>query len=269
MLGLPTEVVSFSEVVDLVGVVIWPLVVLTVIAIAVTDRGRLLLRPILRRVRKISGGGFALELTPEAAVATKADVEGAVRAFSGPLGEQFEILAYSKKIRIVLGQLVNTLHPAGECKPGCGHRATVYVSDALYRDGLYQLVDYWPAGGGSGRRFSLRFGILGRAWRLEETLYDPTIPADNPEELIGNWGMTREQAEQAGRGRQSFFCATLKDDSGILVGAVYMDSMLPEAFPGIEERSQDGMLRNLGSRVGEVHRDIAALGPSIKVLQSD
>ena len=269
MTGLLTGVASFSEVIDLVSVVVWPLVVLIAIGIAVTDRGRRLLRPILRRLRKISGGGFALELSPEAAVATKADVEGAVRDFSVPLGEQFEVLAYAKKIRVVLGSVVNTLHPKEECKPGCDHRATVYVSDALYRDALYQLVDYWPAGTGSGRRFSLRFGILGRAWRLEETLYAPRIPADRPKALINSWGMTQEQAEMAGRGRQSFFCGVLRDDKGVLVGVLYMDSMKPKAFPDIKNRYEGQATWDLGGRVGEVHRDIAALGPSIRVLQSD
>lgn len=269
MIGFRTGVVSFSEVVNLISVLIWPLVVLVACGIAVSDRGRRLLRPIFRRLRKISGGGFALELSPEIAVATKADVEGTIRAFSGPLGEQFEILAYAKKIRAVLETVVNTLHPKEECGPGCDHRATVYVSDALYRDALYQLVDYWPIGSGAGRRFSQRFGILGRAWRLETTIYESEIPAHEPEALIASWGMNREQAEVAGRGRQSFFCGVLKDDTGVMVGVVYMDSTLPEAFPEVKERFEAHASSDLGGRVGEVHRGIAALGPSIKVLQSD
>ena len=44
-------------------------------------------------------------------------------------------------------------------------RSTIYVPDVLFQDTLYQLLDYYPEGGGRGRRKSLRFGIIGLAWR--------------------------------------------------------------------------------------------------------
>ena len=53
--------------------------------------------------------------------------------------------------------------------PNAGYRATVHIPDVLFSDTLYQLLDYWPKGKGGGRRFSARFGILGLAWRLEES----------------------------------------------------------------------------------------------------
>jgi hypothetical protein len=262
--------VSFSEVIDFVDVIIWPLVILIAIGLAITDRGQRFLRPILRRIRKVSGGGFALELSSEAAAATKVDVEGAITDFSKPLADEFERIAYAKKIRECLADAVAELLTDHQCPKACEHRATVYVSDALYRDALYQLVDYWPGGDGSGRRFSMRFGILGTAWRLGESLYRGRIPSDSPQKLIRGWGMTREQAEGAGRGRQSFFCGVLRD-RGALVGVLYMDAKTENAFPKdiVKRFRESRSAPNLGARVGEVHRHIADLGPAIRVLQSD
>jgi hypothetical protein len=259
--------VSFSDVVDLVSVVVWPLVVLIAIAVAVSKPGQRLLRPVLRRLRKISGGGFAVELSPEAAAATKADVEGAIGAFATPLGDEFERLAYFEGVRDHLIRALDDIFKGVE-RP-TGYRATVHVKDALYVDALYQLLDYWPMGGGSGRRYSIRFGLLGRSWRLGQTQYEKQVPVA-ARDLVTEWGMTREQAAQAGEGRRSFFCGTLFYDR-LLVGAVYMDAKEAEAFPeDIVKRfdnSDNALL--LARAVGCLREEIASRGPGIRLLQSD
>jgi hypothetical protein len=63
-------------------------------------------------------------------------------------------------------------------------RSTIYVSDLLFADTLYQLLDYYPfAAGPHGRVFSTRYGIIGKAWRLRETQYTPFV-SKNERELI-------------------------------------------------------------------------------------
>src|SRR4051794_2752150 len=99
MIGPAPAVASFQEVIDLISVVVWPLVVVIAIGFAASDRGKRLLRPILRRIRKVSAGTFALELSEEAAASTKADVEGAVRDFSSALRDEFNRLAYAEDVR--------------------------------------------------------------------------------------------------------------------------------------------------------------------------
>jgi hypothetical protein len=258
---------SLSEVGDFLGAIAWPLVALIAIFAALTDRGRRLLRPIMKRVRKISGAGFALELSPEAAAATKAEVEGTIQDFALSLRDEFERLAYAHHVRDHLAATMKELLAGHEAPDS--RRATVHLRDALYRDGLYQLVDYWPAGGGADRRFSKRFGMLGRAWRLEDSLYKPKVPVDI-QELIEDWGMTREQAERVGRERQSFFCGVLRDEDA-LVGVFYMDAKEEDAFPSdIEKRfAQSQAADHLATAVGRVQQAIADRGPGIKLLQSD
>jgi hypothetical protein len=46
-----------------------------------------------------------------------------------------------------------------------GLRATIHINDVIFPDYLYQLVDYYPGDGGAHRRFSQRYGIIGRSWR--------------------------------------------------------------------------------------------------------
>jgi hypothetical protein len=260
-------VAAFSEFIDLAAVLVWPLVVVFALLVAITDRGRRLLRPILRRIRKVTGpGGFALELSVEAAAATKADVEGAIRDFSVALRDEFERLAYAEDVRNRLAATVQDALSGHELPAGHDYRATVHVRDALYVDALYQLVDYWPGGTGAGRRYSTRFGMLGRAWRLGTSEYEDDIPT-TAEDLIKGWGMTQEQAERAGRDRRSFVCGILQH-GGSLVGVLYLDAKRERAFPtDIVDRLDNSQLSSeLASAVARVHERIASRGPGIELL---
>jgi hypothetical protein len=259
-----------NELTEFVSVVAWPFVVVFAIGVAVTDRGRRLLRPILRRVRKVTGpGGFALELSEEAAAATKADVEGAIREYSVALNEEFDRIAYAEDVRSRVSTSITQVLSGHQLREGNDYRVTVHVRDALYRDALYQLIDYWPDGVGAGRHFSTRFGILGRAWRLERSLYEGDVPT-NPEALICEWGMTAEQAERAARGRRSFACVVLRHQ-GSLVGILYIDAKTEKAFPEdfTERLEASPLFAEVAAAVGRVHARIAGRGPALKLLATD
>ncbi len=265
-----TTLTAVNDLTEFVRVVAWPLVVVFAISVAVTDRGRRVLRPILRRLRKVTGpGGFALELSEEAAAATKADVEGAIHEYSGALRHEFDRIAYAEDVRSRVGTSVSRALSQHRLPEDHDYRATVHVRDALYRDALYQLVDYWPDGGGADRRFSTRFGILGRAWRLGRSLYERDVPT-SPESLICQWGMTAEQAERAARGRRSFVCVVLRHQ-GSLVGVLYIDAKVGSAFPDdIETRLEASPeVAEVAAAVGRVHARIATRGPALKLLESD
>jgi hypothetical protein len=56
-------------------------------------------------------------------------------------------------------------------------RGTIHVPDIIFKEYLYQLTKYYVltengsrVEGSPGRRFSMRFGIIGRAWRLKESI---------------------------------------------------------------------------------------------------
>lgn len=111
-----------------------------------------------------------------------------------------------------------------------GFRATLHIQDILDQQSLYQLVDYIHAGeqqgpvGTHGRRNSIRFGIIGRAWRLGRSDYDPQVSTDT-DQLIEKWGMTRDEAARAGRGRQSFAVILLHDSTGSCPGLIFIDGL--------------------------------------------
>jgi len=113
-------------------------------------------------------------------------------------------------------------------------RGTIHVPDIVFKEYLYQLTKYYvltengtSVEGAPGRRFSMRFGIIGRARRLKESegvgyaLPDATAavvaaviqpPAEPPrldpetKELIKNWGMFEEEAQPGSRGKPAYLC---------------------------------------------------------------
>jgi hypothetical protein len=142
-------------------------------------------------------------------------------------------------------------------------RSTIHVQDVIFADGLYQLIDYFPAqGDGHGRVFSSRSGIIGKAWRLGKSEYAPSVPTDT-EKLILEWGMTPEQALDAGHRRKSFGCVIL-GSLGDLLGILYFDSPKENAFgqdqeqwEKIEEAAMKGAQETgLISDLRQMNRDI-------------
>lgn len=109
-----------------------------------------------------------------------------------------------------------------------GFRCTVHVPDVLFSDTLYQLLDYFPSGGGAGRTKSTRFGIIGKVWRSRQAELRGDVSTE-PKRLISEWGMTPEEAVAAGTGRQSFACTPLQHERAA-VAVVYMDAPARDAF---------------------------------------
>jgi hypothetical protein len=109
------------------------------------------------------------------------------------------------------------------------YRVTLHMPDTLQPEMLYQLIDYFPHGpfpATRGRRKSIRFGAIGKAWRLQLSDYSPTVPT-NRSDLIKDWGMTAKEADLAGHGRQTFLSVILTDSSKIPLAVFYMDAIPP------------------------------------------
>lgn len=111
------------------------------------------------------------------------------------------------------------------------YRCTIHVPDLLFAETFYQLLEYFPRQSGlekRGRTWSYRFGFIGKVWRTKTSNLQGTVPT-NIDELINNWGMTRLEAEAAGKDRPSFLAVLLKHNE-VPVGLFYMDSMEENAF---------------------------------------
>jgi hypothetical protein len=119
-----------------------------------------------------------------------------------------------EKFQQIVEQTVGPL-----AQKGTGFRSTIHIKDILQPETLYQLVEYTYVSEPSdarktrGRRNSIRFGIIGLAWRLKIPLYRD-VP-DKPDELVQHWGMTWDEAAGlAARGRQSFAVIPLYSEGG-------------------------------------------------------
>ncbi len=111
-------------------------------------------------------------------------------------------------------------------------RATLHVQDFIFREELYQIVDYYPLGGGAFRRFSLRVGVIGRVWRSGLSasagyLTHRLAPYQSPDEevlisdICRDWGLTLEEALKF-RKKPSYCCVPVTLD-GRKLGVFYMD----------------------------------------------
>jgi len=181
----------------------------------------------------VSVFGLELELTPEAATRIKADLEGTFKNYRAAIVTEFDrqanILHISELRRAVVDEAVlPNLNLAGELP--ASYRCTIHVRDILLNEAMYQLLDYYPAAGprGAGRTFSMRFGIVGQAWRTGESKIKEDIQPGDPY-VTTDWGMLPEEAAAAGYGKRSFAGAVLRQDQ-LTVGVFYIDSPEQNAF---------------------------------------
>ncbi|GIQ75961.1 hypothetical protein [Bradyrhizobium sp. RD5-C2] len=130
-----------------------------------------------------------------------------------------------------LRPFIHTEVPRPDAESPFPFRVTLHMPDTLEPETLYQLIDYYPAGpfpNSKGRRKSIRFGAIGKAWRLESSDYSPAVSTQR-NDLIKDWGMTAKEAEAAGQGRQTFLSVILRDSSRVPLAIFYMDAY-PKGF---------------------------------------
>ena len=111
-------------------------------------------------------------------------------------------------------------------------RFTVHMGDILLVDAITQVVDYYPPGpiSSAGRRWSIRYGFIGYAWRLG-TSSSLSAVSGSEEVLVRDWGMTRDEIRNFVSRRSSFTAVVIDDPpSGNPVGLFYMDSNAEDIF---------------------------------------
>ena len=101
----------------------------------------------------------------------------------------------------------------------------------IFPDYLYQLVDYYPSGGGAHRRFSQRYGIIGRSWRskMSHGTGNAFAGAGSVQALVENWGMTEEEAHGQVNDRPSCLSVVVRHQS-LPMGILFIDSTQKDAF---------------------------------------
>ena len=204
--------------------------------------------------------GLKAEISEE----LKQSAEEAFANYRSQTKAKFDTLEQQLKIRETVSRILES-----EVKPFLGSvprgfRCTVHVPDILFENSLYQLIEYLPEGGGSGRTWSVRYGMMGKQWRLGESDGKGEIPIDT-NELIRDWGMTRPEARDARRRQQSMVCAILKPDDRDPVGIFYLDAEPPNAFGDAQKLQQ--LLKKIAD-ASEKHgllRDLAIMWDRIRL----
>lgn len=235
---------------------------------------------LLRKLTKFSGFGLDFEFDAASARETRASVETGLKAVRRTIVRELEAAERAASISQLLGRVLEDL------KVGRGrntYRATIHIPDPLFENWLYQLVDYYPSGGGShGRSIDSRGGIVGLAWRTGRTQAsreqeevhagnpaaasppagDANVGSGNtPDELIARWGMThREAVARSKEKRKSLLAVVLHDANGFRrIGVLYLDSEQADLWGKTEEA-----MKARGEEIGEALR--AVLGNSLTDL---
>ncbi len=236
----PTVVTSLLSFASWLGDVIrsffpWPAIVLTAILLApvrnAVDRIVTSLADSIRALRSLKVAGIELNLDPKVAQELAAKSTAVVIAdYERRADKEVAQRQIWEKFTKIIDGTVKPLATAG-----VGFRATIHIEDTLQSETLYQLVEYQyvaelPGPGKTrGRHHSIRFGIIGRAWRLSKSDYDGDVTT-NVDDLIKTWGMTHNEAVRAGRGRRSFAVILLRDASSGCSGLIFIDAVQKGLF---------------------------------------
>ena len=228
-----------STEVGLAQALAWPIaVVLIASAFFFSSVGRRMLGLFPKVVRKISFGavGVEMEISQEAADEVRNFLRGSFEELLERADEEYRRMAAAFRIFDLLGEVLEpalsgVLAQRGMPRPA-NLRGTVYVPDIVFQRCLYQFVNYYPqnrTNGPAGRRFSQRFGIIGRSWRLEESMGRGNTlhgAVNSQRELIEYWGMTREEVATQSRSRPSDLCVILRspEEGNLAVGLLFVDT---------------------------------------------
>jgi hypothetical protein len=279
--------------------VAWPLVALIFLAFVACSKGtRRVLKQLASYIDKVGlPGGISLELTKERAPEQRTYFGDSFKTLTDNAKAQYDQRSRAFQIQDKLKTLIEEILPKtlesvlGARPEATEQRATVHVPDIIFEHFLYQLVDYYPDQTGRGRRFSMRYGIIGRSWRLGESVgesdaLDPPPPNHLPEEyakwqvarrkLIEQWGMFPYEAERGSHSRPSYLCVILKTDTPQAV--LFVDSKSRGAFgPAEPEAGRKGVsdvaqalenhdfCKRLAEAIKEVMQELSLVGPHLRV----
>lgn len=239
--------------VGIASAVAWPIALVALVIMLLCSKSlkrALGLTPKL--VRKIKAGGVEMEINADVADDVRNLLENSINELLDKARTQYRQAVILQQIdyhlsRALISALPRVLTAKGLPSKGPKRgddRGTVHVQDIVFPEYLYQLTDYFPRQlkGGSNRRFSQRFGVIGRVWRLEQSIGegDAVYGAPAEEKLVKEWGMTREEALSPTRTRPADLCVLLRspDDGNSKIGILYIDSSHTNSF-GNEAQATD------------------------------
>jgi hypothetical protein len=223
-------------------------------------------RALLSGLRQVKFGQVQLELNGANASEVKTTLEEVFRQNRAEVERAFKSESHVRQVaerrNAVARGVVKRVASSDD------FRCTVYVPDVLFDDALYCLLDYWPKGAASGKAYSVRYGIIGRAWRLQTSQAERVVAGDR-DKLMREWGMTDQEA--AGHTESRSFLAVLlarTDAPYNPVGILFAEGP-PQTFheSQLAAIASDTETRQLADAVAEVVREMRKRGPQLRVLE--
>lgn len=226
-----------GDIAELLRSIAWPLAALAALFVLVrNEQIGIVLRKLSQRATHINVAGLEIKLNA-GAQATIEGVERLVRQVPETHQEWISHSHISSEFHRVVSGLRDYL---------CSHtpdfdialtreefdqfRFTIHVPDVVVGHALRQLVNYLGADrGGSGRIFSIRRGIVGLAWRLEESTSEDRRYTED--ELVEKWGMTRLEAKDTkSTDKAELIACVVKNQQGMPLAVLYADAKQSSLF---------------------------------------
>ncbi len=158
----------------------------------------------------------------------------------------------TEPLRVTL-EALRTILEDGE-PSGHGLRLCVYVREG---DEFVQITDYvGDSGGKTGRRFSIKSGIVGSVFRCgSPKVAFAKLPKNRQlsDFLVAEFGYTSEEAAQCRQDRRSWAAAPV-GGSGEIIAAIYCDSKMADFFqkPGqFRRKVLEGAILGIAKYLGD------------------
>jgi hypothetical protein len=231
-----------SDWVQLVRAVAWPVCLLLIVVMLLFSRtGKRIFGLFPKVVRKISAGGVEMQISEDAVDEIREYLRDSFDELVARAKDEYQRMASVQQISAHLSTVMDDALPRVlqahhlSALPD-NVRGTIHVPDIVFSSYLYQLVNYYPTdsrpGGSAHRRFSQRFGIIGRCWRLGESMGRGNAVVAGPNavrQLIEQWGFMRGEVSQT-RERPADLCVILRNDDHLPVGLLFVDSTTADGF---------------------------------------
>jgi hypothetical protein len=236
-----------SDLVGAISALAWPvaivaLVIFVLISVMLSRTIQRVFRIAVSVVQRIEIAGVKLDIDPTAVSEVKDFLGESLARLMRRAKTQYDqaarvVLVQELLRRVVDEGLQQILAQHGLAPWPASLRATVHVPDVVFKDYMYQLVDYYPNASRkktAGRRLSQRFGVIGRAWRLQKSIGRGRAisGSDASNQLIMYWGMQPGEAKGETHPQPANLCVILIDAQAndTRVGLLYIDSTAPDAF---------------------------------------
>jgi hypothetical protein len=230
---------------DQILALVWPVVIAILILYVFTSKSALeVLKHMGSLVSKVKVPG-GLEIAFAGGAAVKNTQEEVIKGYRQQVISQYDLAANQTQVSDTVERIIKErIEPffTGQNINRPDFRCTIHVRDILFQSSLYQLIDYLPRNSSAagkvtrGRAWSVRYGLMGRCWRLEKDQTEGSVPTGEVE-LIEKWGLMKNEAGGASK-KQTMLCYLIRSDSQNPLAIFYMDAEPRDAFGNSTQMSE-------------------------------